>query len=61
MGTFRFIGKETTNWMQMDFNIKCKQDGNTNRYKARLVAKGFTQTYNIDYQETFAPTTKLNV
>lgn len=36
------------------FTVKCKVDGSINRYKARLVAKGFTQTFGIDYQETFA-------
>ena len=35
------------------FMVKCKVEGSVERYKARLVAKGFTQTYGIDYQETF--------
>lgn len=42
------------------FAIKSKVDGSVERYKGRLVAKDFTQTYDLDYQETFASVAKIN-
>ena len=29
------------------------------RYKARLVARGFSQVHGLDYDETYAPVTRL--
>jgi hypothetical protein len=41
------------------FKIKQGANGELERYKARLVVRDFTQTYRVDYNETFAPVAKF--
>jgi hypothetical protein len=42
------------------YKVKYKADGTLDKYIAQLVAKGFSQQEGIDYEETFAPTTKMS-
>ena len=42
------------------YTVKQNPEGKVERYKARLVAKGYNQTYEIDYDETFAPVAKMS-
>lgn len=42
------------------FIIKHKVDRSVDRFKVQLMAKGFTQTYGVDYQETFDLVVEIN-
>ena len=46
----------TCKWV---FKVKYNPDGTVDKFKARLVARGFSQTANIDFHETFAPTMRF--
>ena len=40
--------------------MKYKEDRTIDRFKAISVVKGYTQTYGIDYSETFALVAKIH-
>ncbi|GJW29896.1 retrotransposon protein, putative, ty1-copia subclass [Tanacetum coccineum] len=43
------------------FKKKTDMDGIIHTYKARFVENGFTQTYRVDYEETFSPVADIRV
>ncbi|KAA0052393.1 integrase [Cucumis melo var. makuwa] len=38
-----------------------KSDGNVEKYKVRLVVKDYKQEYGVDYEEIFAPVTRIEI
>jgi len=43
------------------YKIKFNSYGSIDRYKSCLIAQGYTQTFSIDYKETFAPVVKMSI
>ncbi|KAE8182665.1 hypothetical protein CF328_g8434 [Tilletia controversa] len=60
-GTWRIVKRRGQNLVTSKWVLRLKKnaDGSIQKYKARLVARGFTQIEGVDFDETFAPTSRL--
>ena len=58
VGGFAYKKKTSVTYMSM---VKYRANGSLERYKEKLMAKGYTQTYDVDYLETFASVAKMKV
>jgi hypothetical protein len=47
--------------MKWVFIIKTIVDGTIEWFKARLMAREFSEVYGLDYDETFAPTVRMDM
>ncbi|KAA0058939.1 integrase [Cucumis melo var. makuwa] len=45
--------------VKLVYRTKLKSDGNVEKYKVRLVVKGYKQEYGVNYEEIFAPVTRI--
>src|SRR5258708_88914 len=52
------VGSQNVIGCHWVFAIKTSADGSIECYKARIIVKGFSQIYQVDYDETFAPVVK---
>jgi hypothetical protein len=43
----------------MTYDVKVKANSSLDRYKARLVVKGFAQRLGVDFDDTWAPVSRL--
>ena len=60
MGLVRLPKGKSTVGCRLIFTVKYNSDGSLERYKVRLVTKSYTQTYGVDYLETFGLVAKMN-